>query len=84
MKLPPIAAIDLLATTLFFYLLITFRDHKRRRGLPYPRGPPPFPIIGNLLDIPKESPWAKYADISKQYGGDHYTRDTLPSILTLA
>jgi hypothetical protein len=68
MKLPLISAIDVLATTLFFYLLSTFRDQRRRRGLPYPPGPPPLPIIGNLLDIPKESPWAKYASISKQYG----------------
>ncbi|KAH9976332.1 cytochrome P450 [Lactifluus volemus] len=51
MKFPPIAVIDLLATTLFFYLLVTFRDHRRRRGLPYPPGPPPFPIIGDVFSI---------------------------------
>ncbi|KAH9976333.1 CyP450 monooxygenase [Lactifluus volemus] len=62
------ACITAFLASICFYLLITFRDHKRRRGLPYPPGPPSYPIIGNLLDVPKESPWAKYADISKKYG----------------
>ncbi|KAI0253728.1 cytochrome P450 [Lactifluus subvellereus] len=68
MQLPFITAIDCLAISSFLYLLIAFRDHRRRRGLPYPPGPPLLPIIGNLLDVPKESPWAKYADISNKYG----------------
>jgi len=63
-----INAIDCLALSLFFYLLIAFRDHRRRRGLPYPPGPPSLPIIGNLFDIPKEVPWTAYADMAKKYG----------------
>jgi hypothetical protein len=68
MQLLFITAIDILAASVFLYLLITLRDHNRRRGLPYPPGPPPLPIIGNLLDVPNDSPWAKYADTSKKYG----------------
>ena len=60
--------IDTLAFLSFLYLLTVFRDHKRRRGLPYPPGPPSRPIIGNLLDIPKDAPWTAYADMSKKYG----------------
>ncbi|KAH9987408.1 hypothetical protein BJV77DRAFT_950213, partial [Russula vinacea] len=58
------------ALTFFFfiYLLVAFRDYKRRKGLPYPPGPPSRPIIGNLLDIPKDTPWTVYADMSKKYG----------------
>jgi hypothetical protein len=55
----------------FFFslnLLIVFRDYRRRRGLPYPPGPPSRPIIGNLLDIPKDEPWTVYTDLSKKYG----------------
>ena len=63
-----INAIDCLALSLFFYLLIAFRDHRRRRGLPYPPGPPSLPIIGNLFDVPKEVPWIAYADMSNKYG----------------
>jgi hypothetical protein len=61
-------AIDFLALFFFLYLLNVFRDHRRRRGLPYPPSPPPWPIIGNLLDVPKEAPWVAYRDLSKKYG----------------
>jgi hypothetical protein len=63
-----INVIDGLALSLFLYLLNAFRDHRRRRGLPYPPGPPPWPIIGNLFDVPKKAPWIGYADMSKKYG----------------
>lgn len=63
-----INAIDTFALSLFLYLFIAFRDHRRRRGFPYPPGPPSWPIIGNLLDIPKEAPWIAYANMSKNYG----------------
>jgi hypothetical protein len=63
-----ISLVDCVAFSLFLYLLVAFRDHRRRRGLPYPPGPPPWPIIGNLLDVPKKMPWIGYADMSKKYG----------------
>ena len=60
--------VDSIAFFCFFYLLTVFRDHKRRRGLPYPPGPPSLPVIGNVLDIPKDAPWTTYKDMSKKYG----------------
>jgi hypothetical protein len=71
MQLSFITAIDCLAISSFLYLLIAFRDYRRRRGLPYPPGPPSRPIIGNLFDVPKKSPWIKYADLSNKYGKAH-------------
>jgi hypothetical protein len=68
MPYPLINAIDCLSVSLFLYLLIVFRDHRRRGGLPYPPGPPSWPVIGNLLDFPKDAPWTAYADMSKKYG----------------
>lgn len=64
-----IDVIDCLAISISLYLLAVFRDRRRRRGLPYPRGPPPWPIIGNL-DVPKAkgAPWITYAEMSKKYG----------------
>src|SRR3984885_7635624 len=59
---------DCLAISCFLYLLFVFRDHRRRRGLPYPPGPSLQPIIGNLLDFPKDTPWSAYAEMSKKYG----------------
>ncbi|KAH9006150.1 cytochrome P450 [Lactarius hatsudake] len=63
-----VTAIDSLALSTFLYIVFAFRDHKRRRGSPYPPGPPSWPIIGNLLDVPKLSPWLAYANMSKKYG----------------
>jgi hypothetical protein len=59
-----------LAISLFLYLLAVFRDYRRRRGFPYPVGPPSWPMIGNLLDVlkAKEAPWITYAEMSKKYG----------------
>ncbi|KAH8984171.1 cytochrome P450 [Lactarius hatsudake] len=63
-----VTAINCLALSSFFYILFAFRDHRRRRGSPYPPGPPSWPVIGNLLDVPKLSPWLAYANMSKKYG----------------
>ena len=65
-----INVIDFLAISLSLYLLAVFRDHRRQRGLPNPLGPPPLPIIGNLLDVlkAKKTPWVAYAEMSKKYG----------------
>jgi hypothetical protein len=84
MQLPSITAIDILATAVFLYVLATFRDYRRRRGLPYPPSPPSLPIIGNLLDVPKHSAWNIYTGMSKKYGREfiHTLRGVLP--LTLA
>jgi hypothetical protein len=72
----PISSFDCFAISLFVYLLVVFRDYRRRRGLPYPPGPPRLPIIGNLLDVPKDAPWSAYADMSKKYGKRKHSRNT--------
>jgi hypothetical protein len=69
-----ITAIDGLALSVFLYTLFAFRDHRRRKGFPYPPGPPSWPVIGNLLDVPKLSPWLSYANMSKKYGATDISR----------
>ena len=44
------------------------RDYQRRRGIPYPPGPRRLPLIGNLLDIPKEFPWLSFTRLSETHG----------------
>src|SRR6266576_4953820 len=78
-----INAVDCLAISLFLYLFSVFRDNGRRGGLPYPPGPPPRPIIGNILDIPKDTPWITYVDMSRKYGTPNIIGDTCSPLLRL-
>ncbi|KAH9170543.1 cytochrome P450 [Lactarius sanguifluus] len=68
MPISLLTAVDCLALSTFLYILFAFRDHRRRRGFPYPPGPTPLPLIGNLRDVPMLSPWVEYAKMSKKYG----------------
>jgi len=63
-----LSIVDLFAVLLFLAAIRAARDHQRRRGLPYPPGPRPLPIIGNLLDIPKKFSWLAYSKFSKKHG----------------
>ncbi|KAF8066014.1 cytochrome P450 [Lyophyllum atratum] len=51
----------------FFIFVVAFTVHVyRRRGrLP---GPRPHPLIGHLLQIPRQKTWRYYETLSKQYG----------------
>jgi hypothetical protein len=64
----PISVLDLFAVLSFLVTLWAIRDHRRQGGLPYPPGPRPLPIIGNLLDIPKEFSWLAYTRLAEKYG----------------
>ena len=64
-----------LLVSLFFVLLFlasiwAIHAHRRHGGLPYPPGPRPLPILGNLLDVPKDFSWLAYTRLSKTYGGN--------------
>jgi hypothetical protein len=48
--------------------LLVLRWSARQRTLPLPPGPQPRPLIGNLLDIPKEKDWLTYRAWHARYG----------------
>lgn len=66
-----------LALTPILLVILWRYDWKRglfARNLPYPPGPKPLPLIGNLYDVPKEALWLGYAKLSKQYGAQSTKR----------
>ncbi len=76
-----LSIVDVFAVLLFLTAVRAIRDHQRRGGLPYPPGPRPLPILGNILDIPKKFSWLAYSKLSKKYGT--YTHSlTKSSLLT--
>jgi hypothetical protein len=67
------SALDILVLVILISAFFAIRDYQRRRGLPYPPGPRPLPLIGNLLDIPKQFSWLEYTQLSKKHGIIRFT-----------
>lgn len=53
---------------LTFDLLVITRLLSKRQSLSLPPGPPRKPIIGNLLDWPKEKDWEVFSRWHQVYG----------------
>ncbi|TFK75088.1 cytochrome P450 [Pluteus cervinus] len=54
-------------------LLVVFyftKVRQDRRRLPFPPGPKPWPLIGNVLDIPTSTSWYTYTKWSKIYNSN--------------
>jgi len=63
--------VDIFSVLSFFTSIWAIRSYRKHGGLSYPPGPRPLPIIGNLLNIPKDSSWLAYTQFSKKYGNSH-------------
>ncbi|KAF7366944.1 hypothetical protein MSAN_00953100 [Mycena sanguinolenta] len=50
--------------------LYSYFSHKPRSKLPLPPGPRPWPIVGNLFDMPSTFEWITYMEWSKIYKSD--------------
>ena len=51
-----------------FCILLSVFIFKIKPSKQLPPGPTKWPIIGNLLNVPKDYAWEVYADWSKKYG----------------
>ncbi|KAI0062677.1 cytochrome P450 [Artomyces pyxidatus] len=60
--------VDLIALAVSILVIGAFVQRRKRKGLPFPPGPRPLPIVGNMFDIPKESSWLVYTEWAKTYG----------------
>ncbi|KAI0076590.1 cytochrome P450 [Panus rudis PR-1116 ss-1] len=66
-----LAAFDIFAiiSTIFAIGLIHHWRSLDKRSK-YPPGPPGYPVIGNVNDIPQHEAWLTFAEWSRQYGSD--------------
>lgn len=66
-SLPGIAT-GLSATAAFGFLAWSLIKRNAEPRLPLPPGPRPLPLIGNILDVPREKQWLVHQQWAQQYG----------------
>ena len=78
----PIVVLPLVPLILVFIYLSKKSSEfaARSQGRPLPPGPPGIPVLGNLFDLPKSSPWLGYRDICQKYGASPTANDGVPVI----
>lgn len=68
-----LCAFFLMLVVYIFYHKLIRRERSLRFTLPYPPGPKPLPIFGNVRDLTAKELWLRAEKWAKEYGG--YPRD---------
>ena len=63
----PLEAALVLAICILFVVVAGSRRRTARK-LPLPPGPPPLPLVGNILDVPKSICAEEYNALNMKYG----------------
>ena len=64
----PVTIAGLVAALSALLFWRTRHPSQHSRSPPLPPGPFRIPLIGNILDIPRKSPWLGYQELSRRYG----------------
>ncbi|KAI0699915.1 cytochrome P450 [Cerioporus squamosus] len=67
-QLVPVSSSLVLSSAILLVLCLSRIILVNKRRLPLPPGPPALPVVGNLFNIPRTTPWVGYRDLSKKYG----------------
>jgi hypothetical protein len=57
-----------LAVVILFLWLFVFNRKTNPGGLPFPPGPKPLPLVGNIFHLNTAEPWLSYTAWKKKYG----------------
>ncbi|KAI9566820.1 cytochrome P450 [Boletus coccyginus] len=57
----------IVSSAFLFWILVSYRG-ANSRNLPYPPGPKPLPLVGNLHQVNTAEPWLTYTAWKKKYG----------------
>ncbi|KIJ62886.1 hypothetical protein HYDPIDRAFT_114010 [Hydnomerulius pinastri MD-312] len=63
-----------IVSAIFILSLLKLQRSSNASSLPYPPGPKPLPLLGNVLHLNKSEPWLSYTEWSKKYGEILYVR----------
>jgi hypothetical protein len=73
----------ILLTFLLIIILVFFVHRSRQRqARPLPPGPKPWPLIGNVLDMPSQREWVTFSDWGKSWGTTSLVSLSLSDLLT--
>ncbi|PIL29129.1 cytochrome P450 [Ganoderma sinense ZZ0214-1] len=78
----PTAPLLIILLSLLYACSLT-RWRVRSRGRPFPPGPPPLPVIGNLFNTPGDKAWCVFQDLVAQYGDIVHVRTLGQSTIVL-
>jgi hypothetical protein len=65
LTLTNVTGLDLCLACVGVYLL---KQVFKKKNPAYPPGPPGWPLIGNVLDMPHIRPWLTFTEWGKKYG----------------